>query len=292
MAFAALVGGLVGARVYFLIDNCDDVSDDLLGNLFSGSGLIWYGGAIGGAIAVSRWALVARDPQPELLDLAAVPLAIGYAIGRVGCQLSGDGDYGKAWDGPWAMAYPDGTVPTDTPVHPTPIYETLAMGIGRDRALDASRPLPARAALRALPVLRRARAVPGRVRAPQRRCRARADPGAAAQRRDDRSPAASGSRVKWTAARPTAAAPTPRPGPRRLAAQAERSMPPSSGITARSGRRPAPSRGRRPGRRTPPGRPSRPAGHVRRAPAPRPRSSDAVDLGRAARSRTGRCRRC
>ncbi len=63
-----------------------------------------------------------------LPDLAAAPLAIGYAIGRVGCQLSGDGDYGKAWDGPWAMAYPDGTVPTDTPVHPTPIYETLAMG--------------------------------------------------------------------------------------------------------------------------------------------------------------------
>jgi phosphatidylglycerol---prolipoprotein diacylglyceryl transferase len=63
-----------------------------------------------------------------LLDLAAVPLAIGYAIGRVGCQLSGDGDYGKAWDGPWAMAYPEGVVATDEEVHPTPIYETLAMG--------------------------------------------------------------------------------------------------------------------------------------------------------------------
>ncbi|HEU4803082.1 MAG TPA: prolipoprotein diacylglyceryl transferase family protein, partial [Solirubrobacterales bacterium] len=62
-------------------------------------------------------------------DVAAVPLAIGYAIGRVGCQLSGDGDYGRAWDGPWAMAYPDGTVPTDTPVHPTPVYETLFMGV-------------------------------------------------------------------------------------------------------------------------------------------------------------------
>ncbi len=56
-----------------------------------------------------------------------MPLAIGYAIGRIGCQLSGDGDYGKAWDGPWAMAYPDGTKPIDTPVHPTPVYETIAM---------------------------------------------------------------------------------------------------------------------------------------------------------------------
>ena len=47
-----------------------------------------------------------------LLDVCAVPLALGYAIGRIGCQLSGDGDYGKAWSGPWAMAYPHGTVPT------------------------------------------------------------------------------------------------------------------------------------------------------------------------------------
>ena len=64
-----------------------------------------------------------------LLDMACIPLAMGYAIGRIGCQLSGDGDYGKPWDGPWAMAYPDGVVPTDVPVHPTPIYETLAMGL-------------------------------------------------------------------------------------------------------------------------------------------------------------------
>ena len=63
-----------------------------------------------------------------LLDLASVPLALGYAIGRIGCQVSGDGDYGKASDLPWAMAYPHGTVPTDVTVHPTPIYETLAMG--------------------------------------------------------------------------------------------------------------------------------------------------------------------
>jgi phosphatidylglycerol---prolipoprotein diacylglyceryl transferase len=64
----------------------------------------------------------------RLFDLAAVPLAVGYAIGRIGCQISGDGDYGTPWDGPWAMAYPEGTVPTDVPVHPTPIYETLTMG--------------------------------------------------------------------------------------------------------------------------------------------------------------------
>ncbi len=129
MAFAALIGGLVGSRVYFLIENWDDVSDDLVGNLFSGSGLVWYGGAIGGALAVLGWAWWRGIMTLLLADVAAVPLTIGYAIGRVGCQLSGDGDYGRAWDGPWAMAYPDGTVPTDTPVHPTPIYETMFMGL-------------------------------------------------------------------------------------------------------------------------------------------------------------------
>ena len=128
MAFAALLGGLVGARIDFLLENWDEVGDDLLGNLFSGAGLVWYGGAIGGALAVVLWARWRGLLGLRLLDLAAAPLAIGYAIGRVGCQLSGDGDYGKAWDGPWAMAYPEGTVSIDTPVHPTPIYETLAMG--------------------------------------------------------------------------------------------------------------------------------------------------------------------
>ena len=73
----------------------------------------------------------------------AASLAIGYAIGRIGCQVSGDGDYGKATDVPWGMAYPDGVVPTNEVVHPTPIYETLAMGLGAWalwRLRDAFRP--------------------------------------------------------------------------------------------------------------------------------------------------------
>jgi phosphatidylglycerol:prolipoprotein diacylglycerol transferase len=130
MGFAALVGGIVGSRVYFIVDNWSEVEDDLLGNIFSGSGLVWYGGVVGGALAVLLWAWWRRFLGLALLDLAAPALALGYAIGRVGCQLSGDGDYGKAWDGPWAMAYPDGTVPTDESVHPTPVYESLAMGLG------------------------------------------------------------------------------------------------------------------------------------------------------------------
>jgi phosphatidylglycerol---prolipoprotein diacylglyceryl transferase len=129
MTFAALIGGIVGARFDFIIENYDSVKDDLLGNVFTGSGLVWYGGAIGGALAVIAWAWWRGMLNLTLLDIAAPGLAIGYAVGRIGCQLSGDGDYGIPWDGPWAMAYPDGTVATDVPVHPTPIYETLAMGL-------------------------------------------------------------------------------------------------------------------------------------------------------------------
>jgi len=130
IGFSALLGGVVGSRLYFIVQNYDSVKGDLLGNLFGGSGLVWYGGAIGGALAVLAWAWYRDFLRLALLDLVAPALALGYAIGRIGCQLSGDGDYGKAWDGPWAMSYPDGTVPTDHTVHPTPIYETLAMGLG------------------------------------------------------------------------------------------------------------------------------------------------------------------
>ncbi len=131
MACAALIGGLVGSRLYFVIQNYSQVKHDLLGSLFSGSGLVWYGGLIGGAIAVLAWARWRGIRTLALLDLASVPLAMGYAIGRIGCQLSGDGDYGKVSTLPTAMSYPHGTVPTPpgVTVLPTPIYETVAMGL-------------------------------------------------------------------------------------------------------------------------------------------------------------------
>jgi phosphatidylglycerol:prolipoprotein diacylglycerol transferase len=130
MGFAALIGGIVGSRVYFLAQNYSEVKHDLLGNLFSGAGLVWYGGAIGGALAVLGWAWYRGFLGLTLLDVAAPALALGYAIGRCGCQLSGDGDYGKPFNGFGAMSYPNGTVPTDRSVYPTPVYETLAMGLG------------------------------------------------------------------------------------------------------------------------------------------------------------------
>ena len=65
MGFAALIGGIVGSRIYFIVQNYDSVKDDLIGNLFSGSGLVWYGGAIGGALAVLAWAWYRGLPRPH-----------------------------------------------------------------------------------------------------------------------------------------------------------------------------------------------------------------------------------
>ena len=130
MVFAALIGGLIGARGYWLLGNLDELADDPLSAIFGGSGLVWYGGLAGGAAGVLLWARRHGMFNLQLLDMNAPSLAMGYAVGRVGCQISGDGDYGSPTDLPWGMAYPDGVVPTDEVVHPTPIYETLAMGLG------------------------------------------------------------------------------------------------------------------------------------------------------------------
>jgi len=129
IVFAALVGGVVGARAYFVIQNYSQVKGDLIGSIFSGSGLVWYGGAIGGAIGVIAWMRWRHMLNLVTVDMCATVLALGYGIGRIGCQVSGDGDYGIASKLPWAMGYPHGTLPTPpgVTVQPTPIYETLAM---------------------------------------------------------------------------------------------------------------------------------------------------------------------
>ena len=92
--------------LYFIVQNYDDVKGDLVGNLFSGAGLVWYGGLIGGILAVLLWARWRDFFGLPLRDLAAPALALGDAIGRIGCQVSGDGDYGKVSGRPWAMGYP------------------------------------------------------------------------------------------------------------------------------------------------------------------------------------------
>lgn len=101
-----------------------------------GSGFVWYGGFIGGTLAVT-W-IIRRHQLPWLktVDCLAPALALAHGIGRIGCQLAGDGDWGVPSDLPWAMAYPNAIVgwhdqhgnpyPPEFRVHPTPIYEMLA----------------------------------------------------------------------------------------------------------------------------------------------------------------------
>ena len=122
VALAAGIGGFLGARIYYVVEHWGEPGE----GLFSGAGLVWYGGVAGGFIAVVLVALWRRMPIGLLANMVAAPLAIGYAIGRIGCQLAGDGDYGDVTTLPWGMSYPDGTVPTNEIVHPTPVYETLA----------------------------------------------------------------------------------------------------------------------------------------------------------------------
>ncbi len=131
ITFAALLGGVVGDRAYYIAEKFSTAKHDLLGSIFSGSGLVWYGGAIGGAIAVLAWMRWRGVLELRMLDTCATALALGYAIGRIGCQVAGDGDYGIRSSLPWAMGYPHGTVPTPpgVRVQPTPIYETVAMSL-------------------------------------------------------------------------------------------------------------------------------------------------------------------
>ena len=125
---AAMVGGLVGAKLYFVLFETPEGLGgwELLRSLFSGSGLTFYGGFIVSAAAVV-WVIRRRQvPVLPVADAIGIGAALGYALGRIGCQLAGEGDYGVPTELPWGMAYPDGVVPTLEIVHPTPVYETLA----------------------------------------------------------------------------------------------------------------------------------------------------------------------
>lgn len=124
----AAIGGIVGSRIYYIIENNQRFFEDPIGMIFSGAGLVFLGGLMGGTVAVSILAVRRGFKWLEFADIVAPLIIMGYAIGRIGCLLVGD-DYGIPSDLPWAMAFPKGTPPTTIPVHPTQIYETL-LGFG------------------------------------------------------------------------------------------------------------------------------------------------------------------
>jgi len=126
----AAVGGVVGARLWLLLDEWHEFLADPVRFLFTGGGFVFYGGLVGGALAVSMVFRRHGVPWFRGADACAPAIALGHAIGRIGCQLSGDGDWGTETTLPWGMAYPYAVVGWDKPpgvhVHPTPIYESLA----------------------------------------------------------------------------------------------------------------------------------------------------------------------
>jgi phosphatidylglycerol---prolipoprotein diacylglyceryl transferase len=122
----AYIGGWLGARLFLIPTGWDLFTKDPISFLLSSSGWVWYGGLIGGTVAI--W-ILGRQRQLSLVilaDMIAPALAVGLGIGRIGCQLAGDGDYGVPTDLPWAMSYPNGVVPTTERVHPAPLYEMVA----------------------------------------------------------------------------------------------------------------------------------------------------------------------
>lgn len=120
------LAGIVGARLYHVLESPREFFADPWPMLWTRFGFAWFGGLIGGFIALVLLARSEKIAVLEFLDSCAPGACVGYAIGRIGCLLSGDGDYGIPTTLPWGMSFPRGVVPTTEKVHPTPIYEFLA----------------------------------------------------------------------------------------------------------------------------------------------------------------------
>jgi phosphatidylglycerol:prolipoprotein diacylglycerol transferase len=137
VVFWAAIGGIVGARLFVILFDWEGFLEAPLSFLFTGSGFVWYGGLLGGFASVTLYALRRGLRWWVLADCIAPALALGHAIGRIGCQVAGDGDWGVPTTLPWGMSYPDAVIgweawvrsaglPADVRVHPAPVYETLA----------------------------------------------------------------------------------------------------------------------------------------------------------------------
>jgi phosphatidylglycerol:prolipoprotein diacylglycerol transferase len=141
----AAVGGILGAKLYYMILHWPETAADPLGAILSRSGLVWYGGFIAAALLIIWRVSHLKLSVPRVADAVAPALALAYGVGRIGCFLGGD-DYGGPSNLPWAVAFPNGappstagnlrnyfgvSVPDSIPdsavltVHPTQIYEVL-----------------------------------------------------------------------------------------------------------------------------------------------------------------------
>jgi len=155
ISLLAIIFGIIGCKLLDLIENWSDFIRDPIGMAFSPGGLTFYGGVILAMIVIAIYVKKKGIPFLVVADLTAPSLAIAYGIGRIGCHLAGDGDYGIPTTLPWGTNYSHGTdppsialsnpnvlhhfpwiakefpngVPNTTPMHPTPIYEFIMMVI-------------------------------------------------------------------------------------------------------------------------------------------------------------------
>ena len=129
------LAGFIGAKLYHLLESPAEFFADPWHLLVSPYGFAWFGGLLAGfaTFAFVAWRMAKRNTAHgksvsflTILDAGSPAAAIGYGIGRIGCFLSGDGDYGIPTSLPWGMSFPNGLVPTTAHVHPTPIYELIA----------------------------------------------------------------------------------------------------------------------------------------------------------------------
>jgi phosphatidylglycerol:prolipoprotein diacylglycerol transferase len=136
IVITAAAGGFVGARLLFILEEWHNFLRSPWDLIFSGAGFSWYGGLIGGAIAVTWWVRRHRILWPKAADISAPGLVLGYGVGRIGCFLAGDATWGKVTDVPWAMAFPNAVAgwvdpltgvpyPPGVRVHPTQLYELV-----------------------------------------------------------------------------------------------------------------------------------------------------------------------
>jgi phosphatidylglycerol:prolipoprotein diacylglycerol transferase len=123
MVAIAVVAGIVGAKLWHVIDTPSEFREQGWHVLWDTAGFAWFGGLVFGISALVLQGWRAKIGPLRTLDLAAPAAAIGYGIGRIGCLLSGDGCYGVPTNLPWGMAFPKGIEPTFVKVHPTPLYE-------------------------------------------------------------------------------------------------------------------------------------------------------------------------
>ena len=149
ITFIALVGGVLGSKLLFLFENFKDVASEPFGLAFSPSGLTFFGGLILVTVLLYWTAKKARISFLSMADATAPGLLLAYGIGRIGCHLAGDGDYGYPTTLPWGTDYskgtyppsvafkgfpeitskfPGGIVPDTTLCHPTPMYEFFLCG--------------------------------------------------------------------------------------------------------------------------------------------------------------------